>query len=784
MKKLLRALHITGTLSIFMSSFWFCGILSSQSSVPLVAVRFANPEWNASLDRYCVDVEFRSDTTDIQVFGMNVRFFYDDGILEFAGFDQFEGGYAAVPPNPPNIQTSPAGPALFGFEGPADFINGAIQLVNTDTTPIILDTVQWTKLYSVCFEIDDADPNMESFCPSLVWDMEANPANGGFLVADDGVVITVLDPDPAYESAPAIENVVQFNWRYIGTGSIPWGEPIEEVCIPLGMPLTLSAPQDWNLEYPESTDPSVTGYATAMDDCEGEIVITHGDDIVYGECLQDFMLTRTWTATNACDETVLGIQQIQVTDSSIPVLTAPDDITINCISNTSPDITGMASAIDNSGQEPMVFIEGDSVVEQTCTNQLIIIRSFVAMDECGNMASGAQRITVQDTIPPTFTISPYAWLNRLSPDSSTRFNLSDIGMIEMLNTLNENSINVNDLCDEQIIPEFSVSSSLALNCAEEGYAERRIYSWLMTDACDNTAEVHYTVEIMDDVAPVLIGVPADELILCEQLPSIPDVYSDDPAQPVTIIFTEEMVEGVEPGTYDVYRMWSATDACGNVADAVQHITWRPASLLECTINIPKRVDCPSDKVVINSTVIGDLEGVTYFWELIGEGCYIRSGQGTHRILIHIGNTPINVILTLTDQYGCESVCTAWIECTQSSPFFLRERSIFDISDSLSNWIVLDESPAVDLEQVEDEVMKAWPNPTTGLINMSFKSHQEGILQVGIINLIGQEIKREQMNYQAGLNTWRMDLSDLKDGSYYIRIATEEDLITKVIVLLR
>lgn len=784
MKNLLLTFKLAATLSLLLSSFWFCGMVFSQPLNPLVTVRFANPDWNASLERYTVDVEFKSDIPDIQVFGMNVRFFYDDGILEFSGFEDFQGGYAAVAPNPPNINTSPAGPALFRFAGPADFINGAIQLVSTDSTPIILDTEQWTKLFRISFEIDDADPDAESFCPSLVWDMEANPANGGFLVADDGVCITVLDPDPFMESAPSVENVVQFNWQYIGTGSIPWGEPIEQVCIPLGMPLLLSAPLNLNLECPESTDPSVTGFATAIDDCEGEIVITYSDAIVYGDCRYELVLTRTWTATNSCDETVSATQEIQVNDLTIPVLTAPVDITISCVANTSPVNTGMATAIDNCDPEPVVFVEGDAILEQSCTNQLEIVRTFVSMDACGNTSSCTQRITVQDTINPEFFVPTNSMLNRLNSDGSTLFYLSDIGMMEQLNTLNESSIQGSDQCDDQIIPDFSVSSSFADNCAEDGYAERRIYSWYLTDACGNTAEVHYTVDIMDDVAPVLSGVPADEQIFCEELPSIPQVYSDDPAQPVTIVFTETMAEGEEPGTYNVYRRWSATDACGNGSAAVQHITWRPESLLTCTIRLPKRIVCNSDKLVIQSTVIGDHEGVTYFWELIGEGSYIRSGQGTSRILVHMGDAPVNVILTLTDQYGCEAVCTAWLDCGQSAPLFVNRMSEIDIPDNLPNWVGLDESPVVDQQNLSLDVMTAWPNPTTGQIDIKVDSRHEGVFQIGIFNMLGQEMKREQVYSQGRTNSFKMDLSDLEDGSYIIRFATGEELVTKVIVLLR
>lgn len=213
-----------------------------EAQTPVITVRFANPQNDCVTQEYCLDVEFRSDITDQELFGMNVRFFYDDDVLEFVDFRDYQGGYGAVIPDPPIISTSePAGPALFNFEGAAEFVNGAIQLVNLGPPPIILDTGQWSKIFQICFLVDDPNANLDTFCPSVVWDLEQNPLNGGFLAGDDGVVITVVDPDPNNESLSADENVVQFNWQYIGNGQAPYGEPVDSVCsnINCTLPLTL-----------------------------------------------------------------------------------------------------------------------------------------------------------------------------------------------------------------------------------------------------------------------------------------------------------------------------------------------------------------------------------------------------------------------------------------------------------------------------------------------------------------------------------------------------------------
>jgi hypothetical protein len=230
---------ITGLL-IFL--FSITQIVLSQT--PTITTRFANPVVTPE-EHYCVDVEFISDIPNAQLFGMNVRFFYRDDMLELIGFSDFETGYGAIEPNPPEIITSLyAGPALFNFNGPADYVNGAIQLIDTNAVSI-LDTGTWTHIFTICFLIDDPDPNEESFCPSLVWDLEQDPANGGFLLGDDGVVMTVVSSDPNTESDPANPQVEQFNWMYTGPGTPPFGIPVDSTCVPFVCPSVLpSIPPD------------------------------------------------------------------------------------------------------------------------------------------------------------------------------------------------------------------------------------------------------------------------------------------------------------------------------------------------------------------------------------------------------------------------------------------------------------------------------------------------------------------------------------------------------------
>ena len=230
-----RAGHLALLLSICLLSF-----TTALLSQPIITVRLNNPTYDCMSGNYCLDVEFQSDQEDVQLFGMNVRFFYDDDVLELIGFSDFQGGYGPVSPDPPQVSTNgPSGPALFNFGGPAEFVNGAIQLVDDTQTPINLSTIGWTKIFQICFSIDDPEPDINSFCPSVVWDLEVNPDDGGFLTGDDGVVITMVAPSPAM-SAPVTENVVQFNWMYSGPGTPPYGNPVNTTCISISCAFDLA----------------------------------------------------------------------------------------------------------------------------------------------------------------------------------------------------------------------------------------------------------------------------------------------------------------------------------------------------------------------------------------------------------------------------------------------------------------------------------------------------------------------------------------------------------------
>jgi uncharacterized repeat protein (TIGR01451 family) len=245
-----RAWHFAMVLTIGL----LCLSTVAFSQQPTITVRLANPDYDCLDDLYCLDVEFQSNAENVELFGMNVRFFYDDANLEFLSFADFQGGYGAVTPDPPVIQMSAPGfgTTFFGFPAPgiADWVNGAVQLIDESQPDLFISTTDWTKMYQICFRVEGTIPDSNFFCPPIVWDLEADPANGGYLTGDDGVVLTIVEPPPAM-SSPANENVVQFNWIYLGPGTAPpYGAPAPTQCesliclMDLALTKTLNAGQE------------------------------------------------------------------------------------------------------------------------------------------------------------------------------------------------------------------------------------------------------------------------------------------------------------------------------------------------------------------------------------------------------------------------------------------------------------------------------------------------------------------------------------------------------------
>lgn len=242
MKLRINPSYIKGLLVLMISTL---AMSVFSQSLPQIEARFANPTYQKDTRTYYLDVELQSKNSAEQLFGMNLRFFYDAALLEFQRVDQFHPGYGLLGEAPkPAVGNEQGGIQLFGLNNAAAYINGGVQLLD-ERYPLTITPDGWVKAFRVSFKVPTFPSNRENFCPSVIWDVEAAQGQGGFLPGSAGLVITVTEKNRStrFVSKPTIATGIPMNWKYNNPGSMPHGYVQAEECINLGEIVSTDGPK-------------------------------------------------------------------------------------------------------------------------------------------------------------------------------------------------------------------------------------------------------------------------------------------------------------------------------------------------------------------------------------------------------------------------------------------------------------------------------------------------------------------------------------------------------------
>ena len=497
------------------------------------------------------------------------------------------------------------------------------------------------------------------------------------------------------------------------------------------------------------------------DNC-GEVTTTTWDTIITSDCIYEYDLLRTITATDLCGNTTTKSQTVHVGDGGGPVISGV--LPVVCDDLSIPVVTAFDAC---AGAFVAVFMEEDTL--QVSCGGLVLDRTWSATGICGNETIVHQSIIINDTTPPVIIIPDFSFILLFYGNANNFVFLSETALIDQLNGLNTGSVTVLNGCGEVVL---TVTTTYAPDCYILGYSEQRRYTWTATDDCGNTASISFVVNIMDDIPPVFVEVSHESLIVCAELPLAPIMVTEGESQPVKIVYTELIEPGGEPGEYRVTRTWVATDACGNVSVYTQVIKWIPDSFLECSIIEPDSVYCNTHGIVINSSSTGGNGPLDYDWEIVGEDCFIQGGQGTPEINIYVGWTDAKIILTVTDEYDCVSVCTTTMGCQFSS------------GKSLDEPIALPSPIAAnDTKQDRLREIALWPNPANSSVNLGFESSVEDMVELSVSNFLGKVVFTDKIKALKGFNTRKLDMTRVREGSYLVQLKTNQEVHTKVVVIM-
>ena len=140
----------------------------------------------------------------------------------------------------------------------------------------------------------------------------------------------------------------------------------------------------WNPAYP--------GCAEAPENPCGQVL--YSQQVYEGDCTTQFQVVRTWTAIDAAGNSAQHTQVISVQDTEGPSFdNVPMDVTIAC-----GDLNHIPAMPEDCAGVDLSFTQ--TVAEEGCSPYGLIVRTYTAVDGCGNESTFLQTLhTVDDEAP-------------------------------------------------------------------------------------------------------------------------------------------------------------------------------------------------------------------------------------------------------------------------------------------------------------------------------------------------------------------------------------------------
>jgi hypothetical protein len=217
--------------------------------------------------------------------------------------------------------------------------------------------------------------------------------------------------------------------------------------------------------------PAVPG---ATDNCSA-VEVTFEDVETTTGCSGEMNFIRTYTATDACGNSVSATQEVTYNDIIAPTFTAPADVTVECDTDLSDlDVTGdvMDAADVCSTDIIMTYTDEASTSDGSCIDNNVITRTWTVTDGCGNAASSAQVITLEDTTAPVVIYEANITLY----DSASE-NIDDF----------EGISEVYDACSDYTYTTTDIYSGSGI------YSYQLNRTMVFTDACGNSTTIEQLV---------------------------------------------------------------------------------------------------------------------------------------------------------------------------------------------------------------------------------------------------------------------------------------------------
>ncbi|WP_319230934.1 HYR domain-containing protein [Draconibacterium orientale] len=323
------------------------------------------------------------------------------------------------------------------------------------------------------------------------------------------------------------------------------------------------------------------------DNCTASPVVAFVSDVSDGNSCPE-VITRTYSVTDDCNNSIQVTQMITINDNILPTWTTTAnnlDRTIECSDGSgltaaqalapvaSDNCAGTISYTKNSG----VFVPvAPGSTEGTYTN------TWTAADACGNSTATVftQVITIVDNTPPTITCPGNLTAN--TP-------LGVCGAVVTYTT----PVGADNCAGATTVQTTGLPSGSTFPVGET------INTFEVTDAAGNTNSCSFTVTVTDNRKPVLT-LPATAIIACHES-THPDNTGWATATDNCAVDELSYTDSYGPpavncvNNYTIYRTWFANDIYGNEVTGIQEIRVSDVTGPDVVFNNQViDVQCPDD----------------------------------------------------------------------------------------------------------------------------------------------------------------------------------------------
>lgn len=517
----------------------------------------------------------------------------------------------------------------------------------------------------------------------------------------------------------------------------------------------INCPPDLTVNCEDPTDSGSTGEPFAFDNCTAFPTIIVGDSIsVSGNC--DNKILRMWGVIDDCGNYNSCIQTINIVDGEAPEITCSADVTVECDGIDDINQTGQATATDNCDTD--INLEFTDDIQQTDPCNFVVNRTWTATDDCGNMVSCAQTITAADNSPPTITpIHPMivgtSNCDTLIVDCDNFF------------VIDESDAIAEDNCDAMPMIEF-VEDIVQNDCTIDGVKVTMTCSWIATDDCGNSSTFKLVFKVVDQNAPNLIGVPADTVLLCAEIPTAPVVTAQDGCDGNPSITFNEFVDATNPDDCKLIREWIATDNCGNTNVATQII-----SVIDCIGCFgPQDVNYGGFQAFPVNVNQAELEWS--FTAILHSHLFIvqRSVDKVNFEDIAVVQGQISFD-EMMDHYSFLDVAP------RVGNNFYRIKNLYASNEPIYSDIRLVQFLP---ENTQNQVL-IYPNPVQDKLHIQFLSEYTGTVHVEISNELGQVQQINKLKEGSLYET--LDVQHLTPGIYFVYLGIKgmKDEVFKIVV---